>query len=247
MRRLAAMGLAVLLTACGAASSSAGDPEQVTVFAASSLTDAFTDLGDRFEAANPGVDVVLNLAGSSTLARQLVQGAPADVFASADVTQMEAVRDEGLLDGAPEVVATNRLAIAVEAGNPRDVEGLADLDRPDLTVVLAAEEVPAGRYAREALDAAGVTVEPASLETDVRAVLSRVALGEADAGIVYASDLEEAGDDVGAVALPEARDVVARYPVGVLDGASPSGRAFVRLLVSEEGREVMAAHGFGAP
>jgi len=220
----------------------AGD---VTVFAAASLTDAFERIGQVFEARHPDATVRFNFAGSQRLAAQIVEGAPADVFASADARQMEAVEAAN----APVTFAGNVLQIVVEPGNPRDVTELGDLGDRDITVVLAADEVPAGRYARQALDAAGVTVAPVSLETDVRAVLSKVALGEADAGIVYASDVAAAGDAVTGIAIARDHNPAAAYPAAVLEGApNPAGgQAFLDLLTSPEGQRVLRDAGFSTP
>lgn len=237
--------LLLALPACGPA---ATPGRELTVLAASSLADAFTELGDAFEAANEDVTIRFGFGGSQQLATQVVEGAPADVLATADEAQMEVVVEAGAATGEPVTFATNRLAIAVEPGNPLEIRGVADLADPALTLVLAAAEVPAGRYAREVLAAAGVEARPDSLETDVRAVLARVALGEADAGIVYASDLVAAGGDVDRVDLPD-HGVTARYPIAVLaDARSPAlGRAFVDLVRSDRGRAILAEHGFGAP
>lgn len=222
---------------------------EVLVFAAASLADAFDRIAETFTEANPEANVTFNYAGSQALATQLTEGAPADVFASANARQMKVAADAGLLDGEAEVFTSNLLAIAVEPGNPLGVAGLEDLADPDVTLVLAAPEVPAGQYAVEALASTGVTVTPSSLENDVRAVLSRVELGEADAGIVYASDVTSAGDSVEGVAIPAAQNIVATYPIAALDGApNPAGAAaFVALVRSEEGQAVLAEFGFTAP
>jgi molybdate transport system substrate-binding protein len=162
---------------------------------------------------------------------------------------MDVVAGAGAVAGEPVTFATNRLEIAVEAGNPKGIDGLGDLARGDLKVVLAAEEVPAGRYAREALDAAGVAVTPASLETDVRAVLSKVALGEADAGIVYASDVVAAGDSVAGVEIPDEHNVIASYPAATV-ATAPNARAanaFVSYLMTEQARAMLQDHGFSRP
>jgi molybdate transport system substrate-binding protein len=171
------------------------------------------------------------------------------VFASANQTQMDAVRDAGSIAGEPVVFARNRLEIAVEPGNPQDVGGLEDLARAGLKVVLAAEEVPAGQYAREALDAAGVAVTPVSLETDVRAVLSKVALGEADAGVVYTSDIASAGDEVEGVEIPDDLDVIAAYPAAVVaDAPNPAAAsAFVDHVTSADGQATLKQFGFSTP
>ena len=219
---------------------------EVFVYAATSLAGAFEELAVDFEAAHPGVDVVVSVAGSQRLAAQILEGAPADVFASADTTQMDRVVAAGEAAGAPQVFARNRLAIAVEPGNPHGVAGPADLARDDLTVVLAGEEVPVGAYTREFLDRAGVEVDPASLELDVRAVLSRVSLGEADAGVVYASDLTDR-EDVATVDIPDQVNASATYPIVVLEDADPLARDFVALLLSDEGAAALDAAGFAAP
>jgi molybdate transport system substrate-binding protein len=217
----------------------------VTVFAAASLIDGFEQIGQIFEARHPDATVRFNFAGSQRLAAQIVEGAPADVFASADGRQMGAVE----VATSPVTFAGNVLQIVVEPGNPHGVTGLDDLADRDITLVLAAEEVPAGRYARQALDAAGVMVAPVSLETDVRAVLSKVALGEADAGIVYASDVAAAGDTVAGIAIARDRNPAAAYPAAVLEGApNPAGgRAFLDLLTTPEGRRVLRDAGFSTP
>lgn len=247
--QLAVVACCLLAAACGssgAAGTAPPDSAELTVFAAASLTDAFEAMGTAFERANPHARVTCNVASSSTLATQITQGAPADVFASANGTQMEVVADAGLVAGGPIDFAGNTLEIVVEDSNPLDIRGLEDLTRDDVTVVLAAEEVPAGQYAREALDAQGLDVRPASLETDVRAVLSRVALGEADAGIVYSSDIATAGDAVEGVTVPADENVPATYPIAALaDADEPdTARAFVDFVVSEEGRRLLRRFGF---
>jgi molybdate transport system substrate-binding protein len=198
--------------------------------------------------AHPTVEVVLNHAGSQTLASQIDEGAPADVFASANTTQMAAVAAAGNLAAEAEVFTANLLAIAVEAGNPLGVDGLADLSDPDLVLVLPAEAVPAGQYAREALDAAGVEVSPSSLEQDVRAALSKVELGEADAAIVYASDVAASAAAVG-IDIPAEQNVPASYPIAVIaDAPNPTAaNAFVAFVLSDSGQDILATYGFTAP
>jgi molybdate transport system substrate-binding protein len=191
--------------------------------------------------------VTFNFAGSQQLATQIAEGAPADVFASADRWQMDTAG--GDVTGDPLVFAHNRLAIVVEPGNPMRITALPDLARDDVTVVLAAEQVPAGRYSRDLLARVGVMVSPVSLETDVRAVLTKVALGEADAGIVYTSDIVAAGDRVDGVAVPDDHGVIATYPMAVLDGAPnpDAGRLFVDAVRSAAGQASLGRHGFTAP
>ena len=178
----------------------------VTVFAAASLTAAFTEIGDAFEAENPDANVVLNFAGSSDLVTQITEGAPADVFASADLKNMTKVTDASLNAAEPVVFATNIAEIIVGAGNPKGVTGVADLADPtDLIVVQCASEVPCGSYAEQIYEKAGITVTPASFEENVKAVVTKVTLGEADAGIVYATDVTAAGTDAEGVAIPDGR------------------------------------------
>lgn len=219
------------------------------MFAGSSLTDALKKAGDQLKVKNPGTDYVFNFGSSSTLATQIASGAPADVYASADETNMQKVVDAKLNEGAPAVFLSNRLQIAVAAGNPKQITGLNDLAKPGLIVVLAAPTVPAGKYALEALQKAGVTVRPASLEVDVRAALNKVALGEADAGVVYVTDVKSAGARVSGVEIPEQYQVIARYPIAVVkDSKNPRlARAFVDYLLSDEGRTLLAEFGFSRP
>ena len=243
-RTLLATALAAVVLA-GPACTPGGDGETITVLAASSLADAFAAVGEAHE-DRTGVEVRLSVAGSQQLATQVLEGAPADVFASADRRQMGRVVDAGLTASDPRVVAHNDLAIVVPAGNPRDVGGLHDLAGPDLAVVLAAPEVPAGRYARQALDAAGVQLAPVSLEVDVRSVLAKVALGEADAGIVYTSDVVASDADVESVEIPAPHDVVADYPIAVVAGGpNPAGaRAFVAFVHTEQAGAILERFGF---
>ena len=251
---LVVAGILGVVAACGPAGAGGDDDApgavsgELTVFAAASLTDAFDALSAAFVEANPDVEVVRNHAGSQTLANQINEGAPADVFASADREQMGAVEAAGNLAGEAQVLTANVLAIAVEPGNPLGVGGLEDLADPELVLVLPAAEVPAGRYARQVLAAAGVEVSPASLEQGVRAALSKVELGEADAAIVFASDVI-ASDVADGVEIPAAHNVVATYPVAVLrDAPNPSAaEAFVAFVLAEVGQEILADHGFTSP
>jgi molybdate transport system substrate-binding protein len=218
---------------------------ELLVATPASLTEVFERLGDAFADEHPDVEVVLNIAGSSALAAQLLAGAPGDVFASADTEQMQRVIDAGLAR-APEVLATNELAIAVEPGNPLEVTGLDDLARDGLVLVLAGEEVPAGRYAAQILAAADVEVAPASLELDVRAVLGKVAAGEADAGLVYRSDVVAGGDRIEGIPIPAADNVVAEYPVSVLTEARDPAlaEAFVAFIQGPDGDRTLLDAGF---
>lgn len=254
-RRLAvALAIPVLLAACADAPEhgDAGTGEvagTVTVFAAASLTDAFDGLAEAFVERHEGVAIDVNYAGSQTLARQITEGAPADVLASANVRQMDVVDDAGLLAEPARTFASNTLEIAVEPGNPLGISSLADLTAEDLLLVLPTEEVPAGQYAREVLDAAAVAVAPASLERDVRAALSKIELGEADATIVYASDIVAADGRVAGVAIPPEGNVAATYPIAVLaDAPNPAaGEAFVAFVLSEAAQAILTDSGFAAP
>jgi molybdate transport system substrate-binding protein len=249
-RRHAAVVVALLVGLSGCGGSAADDGGQtLTVFAAASLTDVFTDLGAALEDRQPGLEVRFNFAGSSALATQIVQGAPADVFASADETQMSVVTDAGLAADEPAVFASNVLEIAVPAGNPGGVTGLADFAREDLTLAVCAPDVPCGAAAEQVFAAAGVTAVPDTQEEDVRAALTKVELGEVDAALVYASDVASAGESVEGVAFPEAEQAVNDYPISRLaDAANPdAARAFVDLVLSPAGRRALIDAGFREP
>jgi molybdate transport system substrate-binding protein len=221
----------------------------VTVFAAASLNDAFTEVAEAFEAAHPDADVTLNFGASSALAQQIVEGAPADVFASADEANMAKAVDADAVSGRPEPFATNSLRIIVAPGNPEGITGLADLSRSGLIYVTAGPEVPIGRYAAQALEEAGVSVSPRSLETDVKAVVTKVTSGEADAGIVYATDVTAAGDRAEGVDIPSSVNVAATYPLAVTTEArNPAGaEAWVDFVLGGRGQDILASYGFGAP
>jgi molybdate transport system substrate-binding protein len=223
--------------------------QNVTVFAAASLAEAFKEIGTAFEHAHPGRTVVFNFAGSSTLAAQIVDKAPADVFASADESNMQKVVDAGEVSGTPRIFATNYLTIIVPKGNPKHVESLTDMSRAGVVVALAAPQVPAGKYAAQIFSKAGAPVPKASEEVDARAVLSRVAAGEADAGIVYVSDIRAAADKVEAVTIPAQYNVVARYPIAIVKGAGNTGDAtsFAELVMSPAGQATLKKFGFSAP
>jgi molybdate transport system substrate-binding protein len=224
----------------------------IGVFAAASLTDAFNAEGESFAHLHPAARAKFNFLGSSALATQINEGAPADVFAAADLPNMQKVAAAGNLDGASRIFASNRLQIVVGAGNPKAIKGLADLARPGLVVVLCAPQVPCGTYASQALRKAVVKVTPASQEQDVKGVLTKVALGEADAGIVYVTDIKAGGARVAGVDIPDDQNVVARYPIALVKGAGPAanpsgGRAFIEFIVSKEGQDVLKSFGFSAP
>jgi molybdate transport system substrate-binding protein len=236
-------------TASSAGSASAASLGTVTVLAAASLTEAFTTLGEQLEKDHPGTTVKFSFAASSELATQITSGAPADVFASASPSTMDQVVQAGAAAGDPVVFVRNRLQIAVPAGNPADVAGLADFATTDLKVALCAPEVPCGDAADRAFDAAGVTPAPDTLEPDVKAVLSKVSLGEVDAALVYRTDVIAAGDQVEGIDFPEAGDAVNDCPIVVLaDAPNPEGAtAFVDLVESPKGAAVLQKAGFEQP
>lgn len=253
--RLSIVGcaLALGLTACASGDSEPSSTPssdaiggEVTVFAAASLTEAFTEIGEGFEAAYPDASVQFSFAGSTTLAQQIIQGAPAGVYASANVAQMQKVVDADLVVGEPTVFVQNKLQIVVPKGNPANVEGLSDFGNKELKIAICAEEVPCGAAAREAFAAAGITPSADTLEQDVKAVLTKVALGEADAGLVYVTDVASAGGDVKGIDFPEADQAVNNYPIVVLkDAPNPAtANAFMAYVLSPDGQAVLKEFGF---
>jgi len=223
---------------------------RITVSAAASLTEAFGEIAKEFQAENPGVDVVLNFDASSALVEQIEQGAPADVFASADEANMEKLTSDALVEGAPVVFARNRAVIVTKPGDPKGIKGLADL--ADVGVVaLCGEEVACGKIAAKVLEEAGVTIPPDRITRgqNVKATLGAVANGDAEAGIVYVTDARAAGKAVEAVRIPETPASVNVYPIGVLraSGNRAVARAFVRYVVSDPGRGALRAAGFLPP
>ncbi|TDC45890.1 molybdate ABC transporter substrate-binding protein [Actinomadura sp. KC345] len=253
-RTLAAVSL-LLAATVGCSGTGDGGPSggerdtTLTVFAAASLTEVFTELGKAFEATHPGVRVRFNFAASSTLAQQITQGAPVDVFASASSATMKTVTDAGDAADTPQLFTRNFLVIAVPKDNPGKVEKLGDLSGSGLKVVLCAEQVPCGAAAEKALDAAGVEVEPVSRERDVRAVLTKVGLGEADAGLVYRTDAKAAGEKVRGIEFPESSDAINDYPIAEIADAPQSALAkeFIQLVFSDQARPVLDRAGFGLP
>jgi molybdate transport system substrate-binding protein len=250
---IVAAALALLLSACGgvASQSSASptaDPVEgsLTVLAAASLTDAFNKAGAQLRTRHPQLEVRYSYAGSQTLVTQIQQGAPADVFASADQANMRKVVAGGLAEGQPRVFARNRLQIVVPAGNPGQVRSLADLARPGLKVDLCAPAVPCGSYAGSALGKASVKVTPVSQEDNVKAVVTKVSLGEADAGIVYTTDVRAGGAKVAGVTIPEDLNVTASYPIVQLKAAPnpKAAEAFIGYVTGSEGQKTLASYGF---
>jgi molybdate transport system substrate-binding protein len=253
IRGVAGAAVAVLLcapAACGSAGAQDADgTQQLTVFAAASLTATFTELGERFEAAHEGVEVRLNFAGSSDLLAQLQQGAAADVFASADSRSMDQAVADGLVDGEPVDFAANTLEIAVPPDNPAQVSSVQDLARPGTAVVVCAPVVPCGAAAGKVERAAGVDIAPVSEEQSVLDVLNKVSTGQADAGLVYVTDVAAAGDRVTGIAFAESASAVNVYPIAALADrpATATARSFIDLVTSDTGRSVLTRAGFAKP
>ena len=260
----AVLTAAIALTACAGSASSAPSPSAsrtgavsvevrrapsgpLTVFAAASLSKAFDEITTAFEAANPQVHVQpVTYDGSSTLATQIVEGAPVDVFASADQKNMDKVTQAGLAGAAP-VFTTNVLQIAVAPGNPLGVKDLASLAAPGRKIVLCAPAVPCGNAAKTLLDSAGVTVTPASEEQNVTAVLAKVKAGEADAGLVYTTDVKAAGSAVTGIAIAGADKATNEYPITVLKASknAEAAAAFQEFVLSDKGQKILKDLGFG--
>jgi molybdate transport system substrate-binding protein len=248
--RRAVVALAVPAVALVGACGGADGRTALTVLAAASLTDAVADLADAFEASRPDVVVEVSVGASSMLREQILEGAPADVFASADPADAARVVDGGAAEGAPVVVASNRLELVVPEGNPAGVVGLEDLARPDLLVGLCARPVPCGRLARAALDRAGVTPAVDSEALDVRELLTRVAARELDVAVTYRTDAVAAAGSVDGIALEAPGATETQLPIVVLDGAGggrDAARDFVAFVGSPAGQRILARHGFGPP
>jgi molybdate transport system substrate-binding protein len=239
--------VAILLASCGGGGTTpASFSATASVFAAASLTDAFKALGTSFQATHSGVTVQFNFAGTPTLVTQIEQGASADVFASADAANMDRLKADGFTSGTSQVFAHNKLAIVVGAGNPKSISGLADLAKPSVIYITEAATVPAGKYALQVLANAGVKVTPRSLETDVKSVVGKVALGEADAGIVYTTDISAAGSRVQGVQIPDAVNVIATYPIVAVKGTRNAdlANAFIAYVLSADGQSNLQSFGF---
>ena len=251
--RLVLLVVAVLMAACGGSGGTASTSAStsslsgyINVFAAASLTASFNALGISFHQAHPGVGVNFNFAGTPTLLTQIEQGAPADVFVSADTANMDKLTSDGYTSGSSKVFARNQLEIAVATGNPKGITGLADLAKPGVIYISEAPSVPAGKYSLQALATAGVKVTPKSLETSVTAVISKIELGEADAGIVYTTDIQAAGSKVWGVPIPAADNVIATYPIVAVKGTKlmDVANAFIDYVVSATGQSTLATFGF---
>lgn len=260
MRRARSLVLALLalvgflLAACGddsgsSSTTSPGVEGDITVFAAASLSGAFNEIGDAFTKANPDAKVTFSFDASSALAQQITQGAPADVFASADTANMDKLTSEQLNGTAPVIFATNLLGVIVPKGNPAGITGVADLAKPDVKVVVCAPEVPCGKYASQIFESAGITVTPVSQEQNVKGVVTKVTAGEADAGIVYVTDVTAAGDSAQLVAIPADINVVAKYPIATLKASTNTevDQAFIDFVLGPDGQKILADYGFMAP
>ena len=233
----------VLLVSCGSGSTS----ETITIGAASSLTEAFTEIGAAYEKANPDVDVQFTFASSSDLVAQVIEGAPIDVLAVADTTSIDKLSDSGIDAGGSRVFASNSLEIIVGAGNPHGVRDIADLADDELVVILADPSVPLGRYTQQVLASAGIEVRASSLEQSAKAVVAKVVSGEADAGVVYATDVLAADEGADGVEIPADINVTAIYPIVTLPESATAAQSFIDFVLSDAGQSILAAHGFGAP
>jgi len=248
--------VALLVTGCGSnsdsgsgSSPSAPAPRTLTVFAAASLTESFNAMKPEFEAAHPGVTVKYSFQGSSTLVQQLSNGAPADVFASADQANMDKATQAGVITGTPTVFATNKLTIAVGPGNPKGITTFADLAKNGLKVVVCAQQVPCGSATQKVEQQTGVTIKPVSEEQDVKQVLTKVESGDADAGLVYVTDAATAGGKVTQVQFPEAAQAINNYPIATVKNAPQADLAqqFVQFVLGPQGQAELAKVGFVAP
>jgi len=248
-RALAALAVVAFLMAAQPAGAGEKPSGEITVFAASSLTESFGAIAEQFEKRYPDVTVKFDFDSSSNLAAQIGQGAPADVFASADEANLQKTIDAGDVTLPPIAFARNRLEIVVEKGNPEEVKGLADLAKSGLVVVLCADEVPCGKYAAQAFTQAGITVDPASTEENAKATVSMVSLGEADAGVVYVTDVKSAKGAVSGVKIPDRLNVTATYPVGIVKDSQNAGaaKAWVQFLRSKTAQKTLRNFGFLSP
>lgn len=258
LSRIAAAAVALMCVISGCGSSNQASPTSSTtatgggkliVFAAASLKKTFTDIGQQFKTDNPGTDIEFNFAGSSDLVTQLTQGAPADVFASADTNNMNKAAQAGLLAGDPVNFASNTLTIVVAPGNPRKVASFKDLTQSGLSVVVCAPQVPCGSATQKVEKATGVQLNPVSEESQVTDVLNKVTTGQADAGLVYVTDAKGAGNKITAVAFPESAGAVNTYPIAALTQSKDPelARKFVDVVTGEPGQKVLSAAGFAKP
>lgn len=245
---IAALAPLIFATACSSASESQAQTT-LEVYAASSLATPFAAAGLAYEKEHPHVKVKFNLGASSDLARFVQEGAPADVFASADISNMDKVESQDLLDSQSVIFATNYLEIIVEKGNPLNITSLQDLTQPDLIFVTTDPEVPIGKYTAEVLDKAGVTITPDSFESNVKGIMLKVASGEADAGIVYHSEVIASDGQVQGIEIPSQFNIVAEYPIGIIENSpnKKDARHFIDYLLSPEGQALLIKYGFTTP
>lgn len=244
MRRVLLVGLALPLLLLAACASNDDASSVITVSAAASLSDAFTEIGEAFEQRNPDVTVRFNFAGSSTLAEQINSGAPVDVFAAASDGAMDRAHSE-LQERRP--FASNSLAIAVPPGNPAGITSLKDLAQSSVTLVVCDAPVPCGAAALALFDKNDLDITPSSLEPDVRAVLTKVITDEADAGIVYRSDVLAAGAQVESIDIPDSSNVSTTYPIAIVNGAPSPAGDFMDFVLSDNGQAIVRKWGFGSP
>lgn len=248
-RALAGVLLLLAVAGCGGTTVTSESDTTLTVLAAASLTETFTELERIYEKEHPGVDVRLAFDSSATLAGQVIEGAPADVLATADARTMATVTDADATAAEPELFATNTMVLVVPAGNPAGIETFADLDRDGVSYLTCAASAPCGAVADSLLEVSQIESPPKSFEIDVKAVLTKIELDEADAGLVYATDAASAGDAVEAIAIPGSDEAVNPYLVAPLRGREHLAAAldWVELLLSERGQGVLLDAGFGAP
>ncbi len=239
----------LVATACGGGTAQAppsAEPRTLTVFAAASLTESFTEIGKLFDTENPGVTTKFNFGPSSDLAQQIVNGGPADVFAAASPATMKTVTDAGLVAGNPVTFVTNELQIATAPGNPKGIKTFADLAKPALKVVMCAPQVPCGAATVKVEQATGVDIKPVSEEPDVKSTLGKVTTGNADAGLVYVTDVVAAKDTVTGVSFPEAKQALNDYPIAAIKGAPQAELAsmFIEFVRGGQATKIFETQGF---
>jgi molybdate transport system substrate-binding protein len=245
---VAALAPIIFISACTSSSESQSQTT-LEVYAASSLATPFVEAGVAFERDHPGIKIQFNLGASSDLARFVQEGAPADVFASADVANIDKVESQDLLDSPSVIFATNYLEIIVEKGNPLNISSLEDLSNPDLIFITTNPDVPIGKYTAEVLKKAGVTIAPDSFENNVKGIMLKVASGEADAGIVYHSEVIASEGQVEGIKIPTEFNIVAKYPIGIIKNSANKNQAqeFIDFLLSPKGQALLTQYGFKTP
>lgn len=249
LRGAARFAPSLLIIAAVAACSKPDENRNITIFAASSLQESFQALGDRYKSSRPNIKLTFQFAGSPTLVGQIQSGAPADVFASADEENMKKLSDAKWIDGDALIFAANKLTIAVPKDNAKKISHLKDLERPDLLIGLCAPEVPAGRYAAKILKDQSIQLTPRTLEPNVRALSQKVASGDLDAAIVYITDIRASAGKLASVEIPDAQNVIAKYPIAVVkNSAAPDeARRWIQFVTSSEGAAILQQSGFSKP